>query len=66
MDNMEVFLDRMNSHKLSGIGSNIIRSGSYSKPKPGNERGGDMWDVGVGLQNSMSRESLMDYQPIQQ
>jgi hypothetical protein len=28
---MDAFLDRMNSNtKLSGIGSNIIRSGSYA------------------------------------
>jgi len=30
MENMDAFLDRMNSHKLSGIGSNIMRSGSYA------------------------------------
>ena len=29
MENMDNFLDRMNSNKLSGIGNNIIRSGAY-------------------------------------
>ena len=70
MGNMDAFLDRMNSNKLSGIGSNIIRNGSYANIQNQNlmensrQRQGNTPNLQY-LPHSMSKESLMEYQPIQ-
>ena len=66
-DNIDSFLDRMNSRKLSGIGNNIMRSGSYSilndieKRYPPRNIGNTPT---LQYNKAMSRDSLMEYEPI--